>query len=580
VKFVDVASAFGAIEGESSRLEMTRQLASLFQEATADEAAIIAYLALGQLRPTYKGTQFNIARKNMMNIVARAAGVPVEQVKAEFKLLGDLGKVLEAQPDVQNSCTGLSLLELNQRLSGIEALGGTGSQELKAQALVDLLGCVEPVAAKFIVRIVLGTLRLGFSDMTILDALSWMLVGDKSVRLLCENAYNVCADMGRVARAAKTGGQEVLERMGVVMGIPIRPAAAERSSSPQALFDKLGPCIAQEKLDGFRVQVQVKRTADKVEIFFYSRNLQNMTAMFPDLAQAFERFEVESLICEGEAIIIDEHTGSFVPFQETVKRKRKHGVKEAAKEMPLTFFMFDILYLNGQSLLNQTHTQRRQVLEQLVDKYGGDTVRAIDEAQINSPDDIESYFSQAIARGLEGIVAKKPDAVYRPGKRNFNWIKFKRHETGQLDDTIDCVVLGYYAGRGKRSSFGIGAILVGIYNEQEDRFETVAKIGTGLSDQGWQELKTLCDEQAISEQPKNVVCSKHLAPDVWVQPKTVCLVRADEITKSPVHKAGAAEDKLGYALRFPRFMGYRQDKLATQATDLSELKRLYDIQFQ
>ncbi|MBT6528624.1 DNA ligase, partial [bacterium] len=126
----------------------------------------------------------------------------------------------------------------------------------------------------------------------------------------------------------------------------------------------------------------------------------------------------------------------------------------------------------------------------------------------------------------------------------------------------------------------IGAILVGIYNEQEDRFETVAKIGTGLSDQGWQELKTLCDEQAISEQPKNVVCSKHLAPDVWVQPKTVCLVRADEITKSPVHKAGAAEDKLGYALRFPRFMGYRQDKLATQATDLSELKRLYDIQFQ
>ena len=176
-------------------------------------------------------------------------------------------------------------------------------------------------------------------------------------------------------------------------------------------------------------------------------------------------------------------------------------------------------------------------------------------------------------------MVKRPDAHYQPGKRNFNWIKLKRHEVGQLTDTIDAVVLGYYAGRGKRASFGIGAFLVGFYNPATDTFETVAKIGTGLSDEEWVDLKKRCDHDAVDTQPHNVVCAPELAPDVWVAPTTVVIVRADEITQSPLHTAGRTKTELGFALRFPRFMGYSLDKLPTQATTVHELKELYRLQF-
>ena len=176
-------------------------------------------------------------------------------------------------------------------------------------------------------------------------------------------------------------------------------------------------------------------------------------------------------------------------------------------------------------------------------------------------------------------MVKKPDAIYQPGKRNFNWIKFKRQEEGRLEDTIDCVILGYYAGAGKRAAFGIGSFLVGIYNKKEDCFETIAKIGTGLKDEGWKELKKKCDEIKVSAKPKNIVCAKELYPDVWVHPEIVCLIRADEITLSPLHTAGKTKEHLGYALRFPRFMGYRSDKGPEESTTIKEIKRLYEDQF-
>ena len=186
---------------------------------------------------------------------------------------------------------------------------------------------------------------------------------------------------------------------------------------------------------------------------------------------------------------------------------------------------------------------------------GDSPVQVIEEKQIKSAKELEDYFLAAIAEGLEGIVVKRSDAIYQPGKRNFNWIKLKRQEEGHIEDTIDCVVLGYYAGSGKRAAFGIGAFLVGLFNKKEDRFETVAKVGTGLTDAEWVELKKRCDKIQVSKKPHNVICAKDLYPDVWVTPDIVCQIRADEITKSPMHAAGKEDDALGLALRFPRLMG-------------------------
>ena len=360
------------------------------------------------------------------------------------------------------------------------------------------------------------------------------------------------------------------------IGIPIRMAAAERLPDPQAVFEKLGHSIAQPKLDGFRLQIHLDKTdQNNPFIKLFSRNLLDMTHMFPDVAQEFMKFDVTQLICEGEAIAYDPNTGVFVPFQETVKRKRKHGIAEAASEYPLQVFLFDILYLNGHDLIDHSQQQRRDALLNIVQHYVGLKIQIIPEVSIDSVHDLESYFLKNIDAGLEGIMVKKISSTYQPGKRNFNWIKLKRITQGQLEDTIDCVVLGYYLGSGKRASFGIGAFLVGIYNKRKDHFQTIAKIGTGLSDEEWVALKHQADALKVEEKPVNIECAKELFPDVWVYPTIVCTILADEITISPLHTAGKTESHLGFALRFPRFIEYRIDKTPEQSTSPDEIKEMF-----
>ena len=577
MKFAEVSSTFDQIEKVSSRLEITHLLAELFKKATPKEAAIIANLSLGQLEPPYIGTQFNLAEKSLIPIVAQIINETPLQVKQQAREIGDVGAVIAIGN--WKSTDELTLVQVYDALKKIEQISGTGSHELKAHALKTLLLQLDPHSAKYVIRIVAGKLRLGFSDMTIVDALSWMETGDKSLRKIIENAFNMCADIGYIAKVLKKDGIQAIKDMHINIGIPIRPSAAERLPHARAIIEKIGKCIAQPKLDGFRLQIHVDKTKAKPIINFYSRNLQDMSYMFPDIKKAMQNLDVQTMICEGEAIVFDHHTNSFLPFQQTVKRKRKHGIEQAAQELPLKIFLFDLLYLNGKEYLSVGHEERRAALKKVVEQLNNPDVELIEEKYFDNAKDLEDYFLHNISAGLEGLVVKRPDAVYQPGKRNFNWIKLKRQEEGQLEDTIDCVILGYYKGKGRRAHFGIGAFLVGVFNKKEDRFETVAKIGTGRTDEQWKELKRKCDEFATKEQPHNVVCNKDLIPDVWVTPDIVCVVRADEITKSPVHAAGKTDDELGFALRFPRIMGYREDKGSFEATTADEIKRLYQDQF-
>lgn len=577
MKFSAVAQTFTQLEAISGRLEMTKILADLLKKSSAEEAAIICNISLGQLNPPHIGTQFNVAEKLMVKAVAQVLSISESDAQEIAKNRGDLGSVFSDR-DLQSNST-LTVQQVYDALQGIEKISGTGSQDEKINQLSALLGSLDADSAKYVVRIVLGKLRLGFSDMTIIDALSWMEAGDKSLRSVIEDAYNICADIGLIAKILKQDGITAIEKMRIHLGIPIRPAAAERLPTARAIIEKIGNCVAQPKLDGFRLQIHLDKTGPTPKVHFFSRNLQDMSSMFPDLKAAIEKLDVKELICEGEAIVFDPHTHVFLPFQETIKRKRKHGIEEAMTEFPLQLFLFDLLYLNGKEYMSDTHAARRNALLAVFKNVKDTTVQVLEEKYVSTPKELEDYFAQNIASGLEGLVVKKDDSIYQPGKRNFNWIKLKRQEEGHLEDTIDCVVLGYYAGEGKRAGFGIGAFLVGVFNPKEDRFETVAKIGTGLKDADWVELKKKCDAIAVAHQPKNVACAKDLIPDVWVNPEMVVLIRADEITMSPVHSAGKTESQLGYALRFPRIMGYRPDKTATEATTVEEVAHLYKDQY-
>ena len=583
MRFIALARVCNALEQEGSRLKMTQLLADLFTEASAQEAAYIAYVSLGTLYPVYIGTQFHIAEKSMLQILAQAYGHHYDEVHAAQKKYGDLGVVAYYLADMlPENRAPLSLTEVYTQLCHIHAIVGEGSVERKAHATAQLLMLLDPLSVKYVVRIIIGKLRMGFSDMTLLDALSWSITGNKSLRSPLEHAYNVTADIGRIAKTLKAFGMEAIENMRCVPGIPIRPASAERLPNPLAIFDKLGVCVAQPKLDGFRLQVHVYKDAGALVVRFFSRNLNDMTGMFPDLVAAIQQRGIQNMIIEGEAIAYDVDTGSFLPFQETVKRRRKHGIEKVAEAYPLRFFAFDLLALDGQSWLNQPHHARRAALASIfppADTQHTQALCVIDERSIDNAQSLTVYFNEVLSAGLEGLVVKRPDAIYTPGKRNFNWVKLKRHEKGALIDTIDVVVLGYYAGHGKRALFGIGAFLVGVYNAANDCYETIAKIGTGLSDEAWVALKRRCDDLAVKEKPHNIVCAPELYPDVWIAPSLVCEVRADEVTRSPLHTAGRQESRLGYALRFPRFIAYRDDRSPEDSTSIEEIDRLFKIQF-
>lgn len=571
--FQDVTVTFVQIEQESSRVKMTQLLAELFGRATPHEAEILANISLGMLRAPYQGYFFNFAEKGMKEVVARMLDVTAETISRHLIKTGDLGAVVAEgtwQIDKQ-----LTIIEVYRALENFEKLSGSGSFEDKTTALVVLLKKVDPISAQYIVRIVLQKLRLGFSEMTVIDALSWMLAGDKSLRDRIEYAFNVSADIGLIARLVRDGGINAIDKISITVGVPIRPAAAERMPSAAAIIEKLGSCVAQPKFDGFRVQVHIDKRTKEPRIHFFSRNLLDMSAMFPDLTAAVKDLDVETLVMEGEALAYDEETGSYLPFQETVKRRRKHDIAEVATEFPLKLVLFDILYLNGDSLLDKPERERLMLLKKVIDTNKSELLSVAEQVKIETAAALEEYFNRSITAGLEGVVVKRPDARYQPGKRNFNWIKLKRTQRGKLEDTIDAVVLGYYHGKGKRASFGIGAILIGVFNEKNDQFETIAKIGTGLSDDAWVALKKKCDALALKSIPHNVVVPKELVPDVWVAPEMVIVVLADEITRSPVHTAGVEDKQPGYALRFPRFVEYRLDKSATEATSVNEIKRMF-----
>ncbi|MCB9493623.1 MAG: ATP-dependent DNA ligase [Epsilonproteobacteria bacterium] len=579
MKFVHVAQAFEEIEQESARLTMTKLLADLFSKASPAEAGMIAYLTLGSLKPPYMQVQFNFAQKSMNKVLAQLLGYSLQAISKQAARLGDSGSIA-AQGDWQRSSHIDQTLEyVYGALSDFLELTGRGSQEAKEAAMLSLLKKLDPVSAKFVIRIILGKLRLGFSDMTLLDAFSWMEVGDKSLRKELEHAYNICADIGLIVIVLKEKGKKGLASIDVTPGIPIRPAAAERLKDAKAVIKKIGMCVAQPKIDGFRLQIHVDKNKN---IRFFSRNLQDMTDMFPDLYDAVKNLNVDSLIAEGEAIAFDPNSGNFLPFQETVKRKRKYDVEKFVEDYPLKLYLFDCLYVNGQSLLDKPHHDRRDTLLDLCPKKITDStiVLPIQEIPFNDSDSLQDYFDEVIALGLEGLVVKRRDAPYQPGKRNFNWIKLKKTHSKKsgVQDTLDCVIVGYYHGRGKRAALGIGALLVAVYDEKKDNFATVAKIGTGLSDEEWVEYKKACDQYAVNEKPVQVVCSKELHPDVWVAPKLVCVVYADELTRSPLHQAGKTSTKRGIALRFPRIVSQRSDKSPTHATTVEELISLYELQ--
>ena len=363
-------------------------------------------------------------------------------------------------------------------------------------------------------------------------------------------------------RLAFTVGERGLARIAPRPGIPVRPALAQRLRSSEEIIARLGLVQVEPKYDGFRLQLH--RDGNRVRAF--SRRLEDVTHMFPELTDGLRRqLRARRAILEGEAVGYNPVSGEFLPFQIAMTRKRKTGIAEAAARHPLRLFAFDLLYADGRNYIPRPQRERSRRLRELLPFRQDDPLAVTELVTTDRPRELQAYFARMVRRGLEGVVAKRPDAPYHAGARQYTWVKLKRAYQRTLQDTVDLVLVGYLTGRGKRAALGIGSLLGAVYDPAHDRFRTVAKIGSGPSDRQWRELRALLDPEASPSRPRRV--DSRLTPDVWVEPKYVVEVLADEISRSPLHTCGRSADGAGYALRFPRMLdGVRADKAAEDAT--------------
>lgn len=573
--FRKLAEYLNSLEKTSSRIEITKILADLFREAEKSEIDKVTYLILGNLAPVYKGVVFNLAEKLMIKILAKAYEIDTDKILAFYKQKGDVGEVAFEISQIKNSKSkdwDLSVDEVYRILLEIAEDEGEKSVERKIESMAGLLSKLDPLSSRFVVRIPLGKLRLGFSDKTVLDALSWMETGGKSKKVFLEQAYNLLPDVGLLAKHVKDKGvKNAISGITPQIGIPILPMLAQRLKSSKEMIEKMKTVYVEPKFDGLRIQIHFKSKgfSDGSKVKVFTRNLNETSWMFPELKDIGKYIKGDEVILDSEGIGVDEERLTLSNFQTTMTRRRKHDIEKIALKVSITFYVFDVMYKNGKSLTSMPYGERRKILSNTVS--GGKLLKIVDYEITESPEKINEIMQRNLKKGMEGVVVKQADSKYIAGRTGWRWVKMKEEESAKakLSDTVDCVVMGYTGGKGKRVSFGLGQFLVGIRDGEV--IKTVTKVGTGLTDDQFRELKKRLSGLEVPEKPRIYIVNKLLKPDFWVTPSLVVEIAADEITKSPSHSSG-------FALRFPRLVRFRDDKSTYNSTSLSEIRKLYKTQ--
>jgi DNA ligase-1 len=569
MRFSEFSLYLEKLEKTSSRIEITKILADLIKKAESSEIDKICYLVLGSLRPKYEGLVFNLAEKMVIEAIAIAYDTQKEDVVSLFKEKGDLGDVALFLSGKKGIKGDLSVEKAYNLLVEIARDEGEGSQERKINKLSEILLSLGGDSAKFVIRIVLGKLRLGFSDKTILDALSWFEANDKSLKPLLEKAYSVLPDVGLLSlQVKKLGVKGASESISPQVGVPVLPMLAQRLKDPREMIQKMKKVGVEPKIDGLRIQIHLLKGKNGF-VKAYTRNLNEVSWMFPELKKIGDSIKSQAVILDSEAVGVDEKRKKLANFQTTMTRRRKHEIETYSSSVPIKFFVFDILLDGNENLMNLAFDRRKERLKKVV--FDSEVVKVVDYQETDSPDEIARLFKENIKEGFEGIMLKKIDSHYVPGRTGWRWVKMKEGEEseGKLADTVDGVIMGYYLGKGKRTKFGVGGFLVGIVDK--DKIKSLTKLGTGLTDDEFYLLKEKLKGLEVKEKPKEYEeVDKTLVPDFWVRPSLVVEIAADEVTKSPIHSSG-------YALRFPRLVRLREDKDAFSATSLSEIRNLLSL---
>ena len=575
MEFSIIAEIFERMESTTKRIELTNLLVELLKKTPKKIIPNAVYLLQGIIRPNFEGVELGVAEKLAIRAISKSSGLSIKKIEDDYKKCGDLGltasNILKLKTQTTFTAEKITLERVYETLFRIAKLGGKGSQDLKMKYISSLLNDATPLEAKFVLKILLGTLRLGIAENTIMDALAIAFTGKKENKEQIENAYNVSSDLGKVSLLIATDGIDEIKKFKISLFSPIRPMLADRVKSEKEAIKKMSEIFAAEyKLDGERVQIHKQAN----EVVLFSRRLENITQYYPDIVENVKKsLSVNEGVFEAEIVPVNENTGEFLPFQELMHRRRKYKLEKAISQYPITVNFFDVLYFDKKDCLNLEYSERRKILEKLVNE--DDFSKLVPMLLVKNENEIEDFLENSINSGCEGLMLKALDAPYRAGTRGSNWLKLKREYRNELGDSLDLIVIGGYFGRGRRTGL-YGTLLLGTYNPDKDNFPSVCKVGTGFTDESLDQLYQILSNKITLKKNSRVV--SEMEADVWFEPELVLEIVASEITLSPIHKTGLnlIRKGSGFALRFPKFTGkIRYEKAVEDASTDEEVLTLY-----
>eukprot|EP00127_Corallochytrium_limacisporum_P003768 Clim_evm100s152 gene=Clim_evmTU100s152 len=619
VPYMALSRTFEFIEGTTKRLLIIQYLANFLESVallTPNDLLPAVYLTVNKVAPDYANLELGLGDAIVMKAISKATGRSLQQLKGSLEKKGDLGLVAQESKANQRTMFApkpLTVEGVFKTLRSIAELTGNASQTKKQDKISTLMIAGKGSEPKYLVRALSGKLRIGLAEQSVLMALAraatvaeWRATNGndpkkatKDSAHLPESAYEKEEQNRHILKTVfsehpnyenivpalvEHGFQTLHDVCHISPGVPIKPMLAKPTNGVQVVLDEFEgkKFICEYKYDGERAQIHLTKDG---QIQIYSRNSENHTEKYPDIVSNMPLtystegdLQVIDFIMDCEAVAFDRQSSKLLPFQVLSTRKRKE-VNEADVKVQVCLFGFDLLYINGTSLVTQPLIDRRECLMKYFHTVD-DRFRFAKSLISSDLDEMQSFLDQAVADQCEGLMVKtlEEDATYEIAKRSKKWLKLKKDYLTGIGDTVDLVVLGAFYGKGKRTGV-YGAFLLGCYDSDNEEYQAICKIGTGFSDEVLAEHHSTLSKHIIPK-PKPYYQLGGITPDVWFDAVQVWEVLAADLSISPQSKAaaGLVHPEKGISLRFPRFVKIREDKKPEEATDSQQVADLYRAQ--
>ncbi|XP_043496122.1 DNA ligase 1 isoform X2 [Polistes fuscatus] len=616
VPYIALTRTLELIEETSARLKIIDILSNYFRSVivlSPNDLLPSIYLCLNQLAPAYEGIILGVAETNLLKAIAQCTGRTLAQLKADVQFVGDIGIVAEGSRSNQRTIfqpAPLTVSHVYKSLKEIAQMIGHSSLSKKLNKIQSLFVACRLTEARFFIRSLAGKLRVGLAEQSLLQAIALattktppeqdypfeILDVSKSmsrdsfkqkydeIALIIKTTYCECPNYDLIVPVLlKEGVQALPEKCKITPGIPIKPMLAHPTKGIQEVLTRFEGLefTCEWKYDGERAQIHFK---DNGEISIYSRNQENNTSKYPDIIARFKNTRKENVtncILDCESVAWDNENKQILPFQVLSTRKRKNA-NEADIKVQVCVFMFDLLYLNDESLVQKPFQERRQLLKECFTEVEGEWTFAT-SLDTSKMEEVQEFLEESVKGNCEGLMIKtlEKEATYEIAKRSRNWLKLKKDYLDGMGDTLDLVVIGGYIGKGKRTGT-YGGFLLACYDKENEEYQSLCKIGTGFSEEDLQKHTQFFKEHLITQSKSYYRFDSSHEPDHWFEPVQVWEIKCADLSLSPVHRAaiGIVDSEKGISVRFPRFIRVRDDKNTEDATTAQQVAEMYNSQEQ